>query len=184
MGYSAISKEIKSIQWGIRNESVAKQQYIEAMIKKGHKRISVMDRGLIVQPSLVYLGASPDGFIYCADRKHYHRVLEIKCPFKWRMVTPRMASKDKDFYCYIDSKGRMKLKRNSNYFYQVQGQLALTRRKMCDFVVWTTKGIAVVPIQFCEDFWTDEMLPKLEAFFKNAILPEIVTRKIQKSNSC
>jgi len=32
------------------------------MKKKGHKRLTVMERGLVVQSVLPFLGASPDGF--------------------------------------------------------------------------------------------------------------------------
>ena len=67
------------------------------------------------------------------------------------------------------------LKRNHSYYCQVQGQMAITGRTWCDFVVYTTKGIAVERITFDKLFWENELLPKLVDFFDNYVAPEIVS---------
>ena len=43
-----------------------------------------------------------------------------------------------------------------------------------DFVVYTTKGIAVDRVYFNEDFWNNELLPWLNEFYSKCIASEIV----------
>ena len=102
-----------------------------------------MERGLVFQSDLPYLGASPDGFVYCPGCREYRLLLEIKCPYKWRSLTPRAAAHDKKFFCHINSKGKVKLKKTSIYYYQIQGLMALCKLRVCNFVIWTLKGLLV-----------------------------------------
>ena len=43
---------------------------------------------------------------------------------------------------------KFQLKRSHPYYCQVQGQMAITERAWCDFVVYTSKGIAIDRITF------------------------------------
>ena len=52
--------------------------------------------------------------------------------------------------------------------------MAITGIKICDFVVWTPKGIHVQTIHFDSDFWNRTCVPKLEYFFRFFLLPEIL----------
>ena len=47
--------------------------------------------------------------------------------------------------------------------------MAIGGRKLCDFVVYTSKGIS---IKFDAFFWNDKLLPKL---YDNVVAPEIVS---------
>ena len=58
------------------------------------------------------------------------------------------------------------LRRNHIYFAQIQGQMAVGLRPWCDFVVYTTKGVSVQRIQFDNDYWDNELLPKLIDFYE------------------
>lgn len=49
------------VQWGIHNESIARNLYVQHMRKQGHVNLSVDDCGLIVSLYEGWLGASPDG---------------------------------------------------------------------------------------------------------------------------
>ena len=92
-------------------------------------------------------------------------------------VLPEKAALQSDFYSYIverDGKNILQLRRSHVYYCQTQGQMAITKRKWCDFVIYTTKGIAVQTIEFDPVFWTDELLPKLVTFFDNCFAPAIV----------
>lgn len=168
------------LQWGSQHESLAKERYVKYMKKRGHKRLTVMERGLVIQSDLPYLGASPDGFVYCPCCRTYQRLLEIKCPYKWRFLSPRAAAHDKKFFCYINSKGKVKLKKTSTYYYQIQGLMALCKLKECDFVIWTLKGLLVIRVKFNETFWKKQMLPKLVRFFKEAIVSEALTERVKR----
>ncbi|KAJ8303401.1 hypothetical protein KUTeg_019797, partial [Tegillarca granosa] len=40
-------------------------------------------------------------------------LIEIKCPYKWRHAMITDTCKDKNFYCYIDSNNKIRLKNKS-----------------------------------------------------------------------
>ena len=92
--------------------------------------------------------------------------------------TPEDACTQPDFCCTLESRadGTMnaRLKRSHNYFAQVQGQMAITGRHWCHFVLYTKIGLSVEMILFDENFWNTELLPALEAFYTNCVAPEIV----------
>ncbi|XP_075730954.1 uncharacterized protein LOC142774509 [Rhipicephalus microplus] len=54
---------VRPVQYGIRNESMAKDRYIAVMNSYGHN-VSVQHCGLVVDPVCPWLGATPDGLVY------------------------------------------------------------------------------------------------------------------------
>ena len=90
-------------------------------------------------------------------------IIEIKCPYKNRSITPQTACNDNTFHLEIRDE-LPSLKKNHKYYYQVQGQLGITGTKWCDFVTYTFAGMSIERIYFDEDVFTS-MLLKLEAFF-------------------
>ena len=66
------------------------------------------------------------------------------------------VSQETDFCCKLhpqsDGTNTVELKRTHAYYCQVQGQLAITERKWCDFVVFTKKEISVERIQYGSDY--------------------------------
>ena len=52
--------------------------------------------------------------------------------------------------------------------------MAVTGLKWCDFVVWTPEDLFIERIPFDQSLWTNFMLPKLNAFFAQCVLPELV----------
>lgn len=67
--------------------------------------------------------------------------LKFKCPYKYSDVLPANAARNA---VQFPSKGGY-ISNNSTYVYysQVQGQIAITQRKWCDFVIFTNKGVSV-----------------------------------------
>ena len=53
--------------------------------------------------------------------------------------------------------------------------IAITERKWCDFVVYTTKDLFIHQIKYNEDFWNCELLPKLIEFYDCCLAPAIVS---------
>ena len=53
--------------------------------------------------------------------------------------------------------------------------MAITERRWCDFIIYTTKGISVERILFDPDFWNNGLLPKLSDFYDNCFCPAIVS---------
>ena len=102
---------------------------------------------------------------------------EIKCPFSVCNLTPAEACSKPNFFCTLKVNGathQLELKRNHPYYAQVQGQMGVTQRKWCDFIVYTEKGLSIQRIYFDEVFWKD-LLTKLKEFYDNCLAPEIVS---------
>ena len=66
---------------------------------------------------------------------------------------------------------------NHNYFYQCQGLLNICNRDWIDFIVRTLNPhqIFIQRIQRDQHLWENIMLPKLQAFYFNALLPELAS---------
>ena len=170
LGYSGFHSAYTD--WGIKHEPAAKRKY---QIVTGRKSA---DCGLFVNPKFPYLGSSPDGLV--GD----DGVLEVKCPASqaWRNSTPSDCCDDPNFYCALNEKGDPTLKKTHKYYYQFQGQMAISSRKWCDFVVWTLKGINIERIEFDEDFW-NEIAVKLDKFYLQAVLPELFSSRVKRGLS-
>ena len=104
-----------------------------------------------IDTEISWLASSPDRVIY--DQDEVQGVLEIKCPFSAREMTPlHAAQKLPSFPCQVIS-GNFSLKINRDYYCQVQGQLAITHAQWCDFCLYTPHGFSIEWITFDESFW-------------------------------
>ena len=174
------------IEWGRTREAVARQDYVTAMRGRGHQ-VVVKDCGLSLLASRAYLGASSDGRVYDPASTLQSGVLEIKCPYsidgkliiKERVADIVKAHRSKFF---LEQNGdQLALKRNSRYYCQVQGEMAILKVPWCDFVVWTVVDIHIERIYFDRHFWEDQLLPKLDSFYVKAMVPEILTGSLYHS---
>lgn len=167
----------KSTEWGKKHENAAKCVYSKHILNE-HPNMKIEKCGLIIDPNLPHLGSSPDALLSCPHCENKEGVLEIKCPYSWRFVSPAEASKDKTFFCeLLDNKP--KLKTTHQYYFQVQGQMAISHRKWCDFFVWTLKGFSVERIDFDPIFWYS-MLDKLNNFYISAVIPELWSERVKR----
>jgi len=96
--------------------------------------IKIESAGLFIHTALNYLAASPDGLI------GKDAIIEIKCPQSIKEYTPEEAVNNKKLKFMVYNDGKLILKKNNCYYFQVQGQLNITKRTLCYFVVWTPKG--------------------------------------------
>ena len=102
--------------------------------------------------------------------------LEVKCPYTCRDFLPEEGCSISGFCCAYDpATSTLKLKSSHAYFAQVQGQMAIGGRMWCDFVIFTRKGVHIQQIMFDKGYWTEQLLPKLEAFYDNCFAPELVS---------
>ena len=67
--------------------------------------------------------------------------------------------------------GDLTLKETHDYWHQVQGQLQLTGKRCCDFVVWTQKDIQVIRI-LKDDSWMNN-IPIMIDFYLNTFIPAL-----------
>ena len=90
------------------------------------------------------------------------------------------ALESKSFFL-CQSGGKVCLKKNHRYFYQIQGQMFCSNLNKADFVVWfsDTEPIYVETIFFDVSFRNEKMFPGLSFFYRRAILPEYHTRRVQ-----
>lgn len=117
-----------STKYGIEHEDLAKEQLANIL------GINIEPSGLMVDSKLFYLAASPDGLV--GD----DGLVEIKCPSSAKNVSPEEAINMNIIKCCEMQNKKLHLKRNDNYYYQVQGALHISRRKYCYFCIWTPKG--------------------------------------------
>lgn len=151
---------VKAVQWGVNNEKEA----IKAFTLKTGK--IVKDTGIWFDSSGI-LGASPDGIV------DDETVLEAKCPYTERNLTIEEALNSTSFCLEkIESGQGYTLRKDHVYWDQVQGQMYLSCRKFCFFVVWTTKDVAVMKIER-DDLWSAN-IPQLIKFYCDYIFPKIV----------
>ena len=165
------------IAWGRRHEGTARTLYEQKMTSQLHRRVTTQDCGLFVHPVHGWLGATPDATLHIDTSQV--GILEIKCPYRWREDSVFNACKDPNFYCTLQS-GEVFLKRQHHYYHQVQMQLYVTAAKWCDFCIYTTHGIAIQRI-YPDRCWQTENVPKLEDFYDNLLLPEILYPRMKPS---
>jgi len=125
-----------------------------------------------------WLGASPDAQVHDPDVQLSHGIAEIKCPYSKANDTIESASEDSLFYCIMDSDKSIKPARNHQYCHQVQLQLYTSGAFWCDFCVYTTKDIAIEQI-FPDCQLQEEEIPKLDLYFHEHMLPEIVNPQVK-----
>lgn len=137
----------KAIKHGKSMEIHAKQAY-KTYIKSQHRGAKFQDAGLMLDLNHPFLGASPDLLVNCMC--HGAGLCEVKCP----MVT---AFKDYSHLEEVDEMdGHLKLKKSSEYYYQVQGQMAISNRAYCDFYIFSKAAKPHLErIYFDAAFWED-----------------------------
>ncbi|KAK1885950.1 Exonuclease [Dissostichus eleginoides] len=160
----------EATRWGLQNEDTAKKSYLVAM-QDHHEDINVAASGLILNPELPWIGASPDGVVSCAC--HEPGILEIKCPFSAKDRSLLECTKDSRFCLTVPEGGLMSLKLDHSYMYQVQAQMRVAEVMFCDFVVWTPQELFKQRIMFDGAFF-DVAHSKVVNFFRTGILPELL----------
>ena len=75
------------------------------MATECHSDASGEKCGFVVHLTNGWLGASPDGRVMDPTSEEPNGVIEIKCPYSKREMSPEEACNDTNFYCHlIDSK--------------------------------------------------------------------------------
>ena len=73
----------------------------------------------------------------------------------------------------MDGKLSLKKEHSSGYYTQIQTAMGLSGAMFCDFIVFVFSGMIIVQTPFDVDFFL-ELIPKLNDFYKNFLLPHIV----------
>lgn len=162
-----------AIQYGRLHENVALKKYEEL------QGVTTRKCGLFVHSDTPYLGASPDAAVGSDG------IVEIKCfPSIGVQTFEQVVCSGKKNMCLERKSCGLSLKTNHAYYFQIQGQLNITNRKFCDFVAYGENDIFIQRILVDKVMWTDFMLPKLQRFYMQCILPEIIDSRIRRKLKC
>ena len=116
-------------------EPTARQIYIDVMEFKLKHNVSVRETGIVIQPLLYRLAASPEGLITDESSTPILGLIEIKCPFFKRNLHPQDMLKDKNFYVKLrDGMPHLKEEHSNGYYSQIQIAMGLSQLKFCDFI--------------------------------------------------
>ncbi|XP_037501046.1 uncharacterized protein LOC119374915 [Rhipicephalus sanguineus] len=172
----------EALVYGRVHEKDAVDAYV-AILRHRDSTVEVLETGLHVHNKYPFVAASPDRIVTVNGEEG---LLEVKCPFSKRGLTIEEACADRAF-CSIFQDGEAILKRDHHYFYQVQGQMAVTGHKWCDLVLWVESGNPTEPhqinaerIDFDLNFWEQEILPGLLHFMRHALVPELLTKRLKR----
>lgn len=168
----------RAMTWGIDNEPRVAREYARLKSKALGQQVRVQDCGLFIDPERSWLAASPDGIVEDVESGERLLCLEIKCPYKHRDRTVAEACREDRQFCLElkpkvgEGEPQYRLKTKHPYYTQVQCQMAVVGLHKADFVVFTQKEIAIVPVTFDPEFWKST-LAKMEKFYKDAVLPHL-----------
>ena len=128
------------------------------------------------------MGASPDGLVTDPSERQPHGLVEIKCPARAEKLSLFDLCTKKEYkstFCLQHIDDKYELKKRNSYYYQIQGQLHITRRNWCDFVVWTPSltidDLFVERIYYDDSLWSNTIYPRLHRFYMGSMLPELAS---------
>ena len=142
-------------------EPVALREYEKLMCNR-RTPVKVLPSGSIVSSPVI--GATPDARVVDFGCTYHFEIAEAKCPYTKHHVTPLDACSDAKFVMEKTSDTECKLKLDHPYYAQVQGQMAVTGARWCDFIVYTSRGLYVQRITFDPIVWA-ELNQKLVSYY-------------------
>jgi len=156
-----------AIAHGKKYEDIARKKFEE------QSGLTVRTCGLFISIDHPVLAATPDGII------DDDTLIEIKCPYS---AFHQEASPENAPFLIRSDSGEVALARSHNYYYQVQGRLFCTGRKLCKFIVYTSKGLDVQDVPYDDQFIT-EMLLKRDSFYHTFLKPAVINHFLYKNTT-
>ena len=155
-----------ALKYGRDMEPIAVEEFIK-YFKKHHKDVRCRECGIFIDKTKQYLIASPDLLIECSCCGE--AVVEIKNPFS---IASEILSVDNlPYLCMCNEQVALK-QQHHQYFAQVQGEMAITKRPMCYFFVYTQKGYCLETIRFNATYWR-RLEENLTWFYSNRLSPAL-----------
>ena len=156
---------LPALKHGRDMEPIAVEEFIK-YFKKHHKDVRYRECDIFIDKTKQYLGASPDLLIECSCCGE--AVVEIKNPFS---IANEIPSVDNLSYLSMCN-GQVALKQQHQYFAQVQGEMAITKRPLCYFFVHTQKSYYLEMIRFNATYWR-RLEENLTWFYSNCLSPAL-----------
>ena len=169
-----------AINWGIYNEPHAIADFLKAQ-RGFHKHMKVKPCGVFVCEQYPFVAASPDAIVTCDCCGS--RPLEVKNPYKHRDMTIKNYAEQKDSCLQVLDIGTVSLKYEHTYYAQVQLQILATGAEVGYFCVRTAASECNLHCQevFLNTEFLEEAMAKAEVFFKQVVLPELMTGHVKKA---
>ena len=124
IGYKSI-RPTWQMKHGISTEVHAKTKYLSVLRREKHINLTHYDPGRTIMKKHPFISVSTDldFSCFCCGKGH----AEFKCPGS---IEDQVPSADNLPYLEIDENGQTNLKRNSDYYFQVQGHMGVTGGKL------------------------------------------------------
>ena len=128
------------------------------------KHVSGRETGIVIQPLLCWLAASPEELITDESITPILGLIEIKCPFSKRNLHPQDMLKDENFCVELrDGMPHLIEEHSNGYCSQIQMAMGLSQLKFCNLIVYRFKGIVIIRIPFSEIYFI-KLTEKLNHF--------------------
>ncbi|KAJ8299964.1 hypothetical protein KUTeg_021483 [Tegillarca granosa] len=157
--------KIKSVQFGREHEGDAADALMQHVYEEyGDRNIVLYHSGLVINPLMPFLAASPDRILYIEGEGYF--VVELKSSLKSENLKqcPTELADASNYYLTVDEEDTVILDREHNYYFQVLGQMAVCNLKKAFFGVWSSYGCHIEQIEFDQVVW-DECYEKLQSFY-------------------
>ena len=120
--------------------------------------LTIAQCGLMIHTDMPYLAATPDGI---TDNV----VVEVKCPYKGRK---KKIIKSAKYFPFLDTDedNKLILKKNHNYYAQVQGQLLIAKKEVCIFVIYTLEDFVRIDVGLDHEYCERKLVPALRNFYR------------------
>ena len=168
-----------AIHWGQYNEDKAIEAFFKCRRSK-HKKLKIQRCGVILCDKNPIIAASPDAIVSCSCCGD--RPLEVKNPFTHRNLSIPDYTKQPDSCLYFTTTGEINLKRNHDYYYQVQTQILAKHSEVGYFCVKTAclhDSLHVEEIPF-DPLLMEDAVEKAKIFFKSIVVPELMHGELKK----
>lgn len=163
----------KATEYGVNSEPKAREWY------KNATKSYVLETGLMINPSIPWLGYSPDGLVLAKKK-----IIEIKCPVSGKNAFARDIINSLK---YIEINGEnIELKKNHTYYMQIQLGMFVTNSKKCDFIIYSSfqgPNCFVMHISYDELLVKETYLPRLQYVYFSFVLKFLTKKNTELNNS-
>lgn len=169
----------EAMQKGLEMEGKVVEIY-ENQLNAQQKKIRTEKCGIFISRNYSFIAASPDRIVKTPSENY---LLEVKCKFPrcTNAVNLRELMSEMELPIKLTPNNVYELKRDHFFYYQIQTQMFCTEFKKCDLVLYFNGDIAICTVHFDAKFFYQEVLPKLEWFYKYYVLAEKLYRRVENN---
>ncbi|XP_058467359.1 uncharacterized protein LOC131440258 [Malaya genurostris] len=157
-----------NLMYGSQNEKIALNLY-----RKQNNNYIIFEIGVLVSEYEPWLCASLDGVVIGKESGLVEKVLEIKCPINCKdqsIFDERRMSFGVKYLDIVDNE--IYLRKNHQYYTQVQLQMYISNTWICDLFLYSPKGNLNVEVRRDDEFLS-VLIPKLQNFYVQYYLPAL-----------